>query len=103
MEILKQLVLLNNQVDDLRLQDKLGEQNFRDNIKKKYEPLNDAITDTSRDITKTLTESSIKNNKAISDFDGKVSKLMNENAMIATYLGSSVINLFKPRTKVSLS
>ena len=34
LEILNQLVSLNNQVEEIRLQDKLGKQNFQENIKK---------------------------------------------------------------------
>ena len=33
LEKLKQLVLLKNQVEDLRLQDKLGKQNYHENLK----------------------------------------------------------------------
>ena len=36
-------------------------------MNKSYEPFTDTIEDTSRDITKTITEISSKNNKAISD------------------------------------
>ena len=61
-EKLEELASLQDQVKDLRLQDKLGKQNFHENAKKLYEPLTDATEDTPRDITKTITETSIKNN-----------------------------------------
>ena len=50
LEILDKLASLNNQVDQLRLQDKLGEQIFREILKKIFEPLTDTIEDISRDI-----------------------------------------------------
>ena len=64
---LEQLASLQNQVEELRLKDKLGKQKFHEDMKKLYEPLSDTIKDTSRDITNILTETSTKNNKAISD------------------------------------
>ena len=57
---------------EVRLQDRLGKQNFQENVNKSYEPLTDTIEDTSRDITKTKTEVLSKNNKAISDLNEKV-------------------------------
>ena len=65
MEKFEDLASLQNQVDELRLQDKMGKQNYNEDMKKLYEPLPDTIKDTSRDITKTMTETSIKNNKAL--------------------------------------
>ena len=47
-------------------------------------------------LTKTITETSINNNKAISDLNEKVLELMNDKGMIAPYLPSSLVNLFKP-------
>ena len=39
LEELEELVLLKNQVDELRLQDKLGKQNFHEHMKKLYQAL----------------------------------------------------------------
>ena len=63
---LDELVSLNNQVNELRLQDKIGKQNFHDNIKL-YQPLNATVKNNSTEtsIPRTTTETSIKNNKPL--------------------------------------
>ena len=99
LENLNKLASLQNQVKTVRLQDKLGKQNFHEDMKKLYEPLTDTIKDVSENITKTLTETSIKSTKAISDFTEKVLELMDEKGLIAPYLASSLVNLFKPENK----
>ena len=99
LEEVEGMASLENQVEKLRLKDKLGKQNFHKDMKKLYEPITDTIKDTSRVITKTITETSIKNNKAISDLNEKVLELMNEKSLIAPYLASSLVNLFKPENK----
>ena len=48
----------------VRLQDKLGKQNFLEDMKV-FEPVTKSLKKTSQDITKTITETSITNNKAI--------------------------------------
>ena len=68
-------------------------------MKKLYEQLTNTIKNTSEDITKTITETSIKNNKESSDLNEKVLELMNEKGLIAPYLSSSLVNLFKPQNK----
>ena len=86
---LNELVSLQDQVKTVRLQDKLGEQNFHENMKKVFEPMTDTIKNTSAKITKTIMESSINNNKAIENLNGKVLELMSDTGMIAPYLASS--------------
>ena len=49
LEKLKKLVSLNNQVDDLRLQDKLGKQNFCHDLIKVLQPVTDTIKKTSEE------------------------------------------------------
>ena len=99
LEKLEELVSLNNQVKGLRLQDKLGKQNFHEDLKKLYEPLTDTIKNTSEDLTKTITETSNKNNKALENLTEKFLELMNDKCMLAPYLASSLVNLFKPENK----
>ena len=65
LEDLEELVALPTQVNAVSLQDKLSNQNYHENIRKLYEPLTDTIKSTSENLTKTKTETSIKNNKAI--------------------------------------
>ena len=61
--------------------------------KKLQEQLNDTSKNTSQVITKTITETSFKNNKAKEILNEKVLKLMNDTGMIAPYLASSLLNL----------
>ena len=99
LEKMENLVSLQNQVKVLKLQDKLGEQNFHEDIKKVFEPVTKSLENTSENITKTNTETSINNNKAIENLSEKVLELMNNNGLIAPYLASSLVNLFKPENK----
>ena len=62
---LSELFSLKNQVQQVRLQDKLGEQNYHEDAKKLFKPMTDEIINISENITNTLTETSINNNKAI--------------------------------------
>ena len=96
---LNELVSLQDQVKIVRLQDKLGKQNFHEDMKKVFEPMTDTIKDVSEKITKTITETSINSNKAIENLNEKVLELMNNNGLIAPYLASSLVNLFKPENK----
>ena len=98
-EKVEELALLRNKVDDVRLQDKLGQQNFHEDIKKLYQPLTDTIENPSEKLTKTITETSIKNNQAISDLNEKLLELMNDRRLIAHYLAFSFVNFFKPENK----
>ena len=52
LENLNQLVSLQNQVDELRLQFRLGKQNFLNTFKTLYEPLTDTIKTTSENLKK---------------------------------------------------
>ena len=99
LENLNELVSLQNQVKAVRLQDKLGKQKFHEDKKKVFEPMTDAFKITSEKITKPITGSSINNNKAFENLNEKVSELMNDKGMIAPYLASSLVILFKPENK----
>ena len=99
LENLEELASLENQVKVVKLQDKLGKQNFHEDMKKVFEPLTKSLENTSQDITKTLTENSIKNNKAIENLNEKILELMDDKGMITPYLASSLVNLFKPENK----
>ena len=99
LEKLEELVSLENQVKVVKLQDKLGKQNFHEDMKKVFEPVTKPLESTSQDITKTITETSINNNKAIENLNEKILELMNDKGMITSYLASSLVNLFKPKNK----
>ena len=96
---LDEAVSLQKQVREVRLQDKLGEQNYHEDAKKLIKSTTDAIKNTSEIITKTLTKNSINNNQAIENLNEKILELMNENGVISPYLASSLVNLFKPENK----
>ena len=95
LEKLNELVSLQNQVKTVRLQDKLGEQNFREDLEEVYEPVTKTIKNVSENISKTLTESSINNNKAIENLNEKVLKSMNDKGLI----DSSLIEVLKSDNK----
>ena len=87
---------LKNQVNELRLQDKLGKQKFHENIEKLHEPLTDTIEDTSRDIIKTKTETSIKSNETLEILNNKRLEIVRVSGIITTYLisaSSKITNL----------
>ena len=98
-EKLNELFLLKNQVQEVRLQDKLGEQNFHEDMTKVFEPLTATLKKTCENITKTLTENSINNNKAIENLNEKNLELTNDKGMIAPYLTTSLVEVFKKDNK----
>ena len=95
LEKLNEAVSLQNQVKVVRLQDKLGEQNFHEDMTKVFEPLTDTLKKTSENITKTITENSINNNKAIENLNEKVLESMNDKGLI----DSSLIEVIKSDNK----
>ena len=99
LQILNRAVSLQNQVKFVRLQDKLGKQNFHEDMEEVFEPLTNTLKKTSENITKTVTENSINNNKAIENLNERILELMNDKGMIAPYLASSLVNLLKPESK----
>ena len=96
---LNEAVSLQNQVKVVRLQDKLGKQNFHEDMTKVFEPLTDTLKKTSENITKTITENSINNNKAIQNLKEKFLELMNDKGSIAPYLTTSLVEVFKKDNK----
>ena len=71
------LVSLENQVKVVKLQHKFGKQSFHEDMKKDFEPVTKSLENTSQDITKTVTEASIKNNQAIENLNNKLLEIMN--------------------------
>ena len=98
LEKLNELVSLQNQVKVDRLQDKLGKQNFHEDMKKVFEPVTKSIKDVSEEVTKTMTENSIKNNQALENLYNKLLEIMNDRGILASYLMtllSKITNLEK--------
>ena len=64
-EKLNELISLGSQLEALGLQDQLGKQNFHDYIEKVFESVTKSFKGVSKDVTRTVTETSIRNNKAL--------------------------------------
>ena len=96
LEKLNELVSLQDQVKVVRLQDKLGKQNFHEDMKKVFEPVSKSLENTSQDITKTFTESSIKNNQVIENLNNKLLEIMNDRGILASYLMSPLSKVTNP-------
>ena len=86
LEKLEELVSLKNQVVEAGLQDKLGKQNFHQDIIKLYEPHTGTIKSTSENKTKTMMLISKENNKALENLNDKLLKKMNDRFTIVNYL-----------------
>ena len=67
--------------------------------KKLQEPFIDTINYTSEKKTKTITETSISNKKAIENLNEKVLELMNDRGIITSDLAIFLVNVFKPANK----
>ena len=53
-------------------------------MKKIFEPVFDSIKSISEDLTKTMTEIFIKNNKALENFDDKLLRIKNDRSKTAS-------------------
>ena len=97
LENLNELVLLKNQVQEVRLKDKLGKQNFHEDMKKVFEPVTESLENTSQNLTKSVTESSFKNNKSKENLNDKLLEKWNDRGILATYLMSLLSKIFNPK------
>ena len=88
LEKVNELVSLQGQVKTVRLQDNLGKQNFHEEMKKVFEPIIKSLENTSQDITKTIRESSIKDNQALKNLNNKFLEIMNDRGILASCLMS---------------
>ena len=75
---LNELISLENHVKVVRLQDKLDKQNFHEDMKKIFEPVTKSLEKISKDITKTITETSTKNNQALENVNNKLLQIIND-------------------------
>ena len=96
LENVNKLVSLQDQVKVVKLQDKLVEQNFHENVKKVFEPVTKSLENTFENIRKTLTENSINNNKALENLNEKILEIMNDRGILATYLMSPLSKITNP-------
>ena len=96
LEKLNELASLQNEVKVLRLQDKLGKQNFHEDMKKVFEPVTKSLENTSENLTKAITETSIKNNLAIENINNNLLEIMNDRGILATCLMSPLSIITNP-------
>ena len=80
----------------VRLQDNLNKQNVHEDMKKVFEPVTKSLENTSQDITKTITETSIKNNQAKENLNNRLLEIMNDRGIIASYLLSPLAKITNP-------
>ena len=96
LENLNELVSLQDQVKVVKLQDKLGEQNFHEDMKKVFEPVTKSLENTSENLTKAITENSINNNRIIENLNNNLLEIMNDRGILATYLMSPLSRITNP-------
>ena len=66
-------------------------------MKQLFEPVTKSLENTSQDITKTITETSVKNNQAIANINNKLLEIMNDRGILATYLMSPLSKITNPK------
>ena len=96
LEKLNELVSLEDQVKVVRLQDKLGKQNFHEDMKKVFELVTKSLENTSENLTKAIQETSIKNNLAIENINNNLLEIMNDRGVLASYLMSPLSKITNP-------
>ena len=96
LENLNELASLQDQVKFVRLQDKLGKQNFHEDMKKVFEPVTKSLENTSENLTKAITESSKENNLALENLNNKLLEIMNDRGILASYLMSPLSKITNP-------
>ena len=84
LENLNVLVSLQDQVKAVRLQNKLGKQNFHEDMKKVFELVTKRIKDVSEDVTKTMMITSKENIQALENLNNKLLETMNDRGILAT-------------------
>ena len=96
LENLEELVPVENSVKIVRLQDKLGKQNFDEDMIKIFEHVTKSIKDISEEVTKTKTETSFKNNQAKENLNNKLLEIINDRGILAFYLMSLLSKIINP-------
>ena len=93
---LEELASLQDQVKVVRLQDKLGNQNFHEDMKKVFEPVTKSPENTSENLTKAISESSKENNLLLENVNNKLLEIMNDRGILASYLMSPLSKITNP-------
>ena len=81
---IKRISLFRKSSGIVRLKDKLGKQNFHEDMEKVFERKTNAKNKTSENITKTIKEISIKNIQTIENLNSKLLEIMNDEGIIAS-------------------
>ena len=63
-----------------------------------FEPVTKSIENTSQNITKTIAESSLKNNQAIENLNNELLEIMNDRGILTTYLMSPLSEITNPES-----
>ena len=96
LEDLNELVTLQDQVEAVKLQDKLGKQNYHQKSENLFEPVTKSKKDASEEVTKTITETSVNNNKAIENLNNELLEITTDRGIIASYLLSPLAKITNP-------
>ena len=99
MKKLEQLASLQSQVKTVRLRDKLGKQDFHEDIKKVFESVTGTIKNTSEVWTKTMMLTSKENNKALENLNKKLLEMLNCRGILASFLMSPLSKIENPDNK----
>ena len=99
---LNELPSLQDQVKAVRLQDKLGKQNFHQDMKKAFEPVTKPNKDVSEDVTKTMMVTSKENNQALENLKNKPLEIMNDRGIQAYYLLSPLAKIINPENSTQI-
>ena len=65
-------------------------------IKKAFEPVTDTIKNSSENLTKSMTETSIKNNKALEILNNELLEVNNDRGIVESYLTSPQSKITNP-------
>ena len=96
LENLEEVVSLETQVKVVRLQDKLGKQNFHEDMEEVFEPVTKSLENTSEKLTKAISESSKENNLTLENVNNKLLEIMNDRGVLAGYLVSPSSKINNP-------
>ena len=65
-----------------------------------FEPVTKSIENTSQNITKTIAETSLKNNQAIENLNNNFLEIMNDRGILTTYLMSPLSKITNPENTI---
>ena len=96
LEKVNELLSLQNRVKDLRLKDKIGKQNFHEDMKKVFESVTKANRNVSEDETKTIKVTSEENNNTLANLNKKNLHILSDRGILASYSLSPLSKISNP-------